>query len=264
MISFAPLPTPLVPARMWERLEREHHAWIMFPDEHNEETANSAAKALLSPVEINRYQRYRRAQDRLLFLVAHAGVRSALSHYGDISAKDWDFSTSPQGRPEIANKDAPPGLRFNLSHTAGMAVVLVHRDKDAGVDVERLHRVKDLTSMSKMVFSPEEQADFASCSQAEQPERFLRYWTLKEAYTKARGMGLKLPLQEFSFELGHSPEFFPPRISFAPGFPDSPQQWHFLTTKMSGTHFLAIATREKKQPPGAALFFRHPLNTGFL
>ena len=132
------------------------------------------------------------------------------------------------------------GLRFNLSHTDGLVVCLVAVEREIGVDVEHTARAGSVgIEIAERFSSPSEVAELRSLPFADQRSRFFDYWTLKEAYIKARGLGLHLPLDQFSFHLGLTPVTpereptrqhgapgpgpAPPiRISFGPRIPDDP------------------------------------------
>ena len=113
-----------------------------------------------------------------------------------------------------------PVLRFNISHTNGLVALAVARGHRVGLDVEAVTRpvLEDI---------PERQRS-----------RFFDYWTLKEAYIKARGMGLALPLDQFAFALAPGS---PPAIRFAAGFDDDPTRWQFWQAWPTPTHRLSLA-----------------------
>ena len=106
-----------------------------------------------------------------------------------------------------------PPVRFNLSHTDGLAVCAVVLKHDIGVDVEHRQRRVVSENIARRFFSPSEVREFESLPERMQQDRFFQYWTLKESYIKARGMGLSIPLEKFSFHLLKNK---PIRISFDP------------------------------------------------
>lgn len=197
-------------------------------------------EGLLSDEETQRHRRFVRARDRDLFLVAHALVRTTLSRYLAISPTAWEFATGERGRPEISS---PPGtgLRFNLSHTPGRAVCAVTRDRDIGVDVERLSRVTDPLHVADRFFAPTEVVGLRALSEAQQRQRFFELWTLKESYIKARGLGLAIPLHHFWFA---APSGDPVTISFAPELRDDPQTWQFRVVERGPEYALALGVRQ--------------------
>ncbi len=201
---------------------------------------DSEALALLSADELARTRRFRRPEDRLLFSQAHIAVRQTLSRYAPIPPQDWRFEAGEYGRPEVANLDAPEGLRFNLSHTPGMLAIVVNRSFDAGVDTEGIGRVGDLAAMARTSFSDAEQVALLALPSAEQLRRFTQTWTLKESFIKAMGTGLTTPLRSFSFDLST-----PGSIGFdcAPALDSNPSAWSFSLNQTSSDHVLATASR---------------------
>ena len=155
-------------------------------------------------------------------------VRTALSHHGGIDPRDWSFGAGEHGRPFIAGP-VQPDLDFNLTHTEGMIVCLVASIPGAGVDVEFLPRRNDTAGVARHFFAPQEQAGL--------PERFFDYWTLKEAYIKARGKGLALPLDGFWFDISGAE----PVIAFDERIPDDPARWRFQTLSLSPEHLCSVA-----------------------
>jgi 4'-phosphopantetheinyl transferase len=161
-------------------------------------------------------------------LLSRMLVRTALSHHTDVDPRAWQFGAGEHGRPFIAGLK-PPALDFNLTHTEGMIACLVASVPGIGVDVEFLPRKNDTAGVAKHFFAPQEQAGL--------PERFFDYWTLKEAYIKARGKGLALPLDGFWFDLSGEE----PVIAFDERIPDDPARWRFQTLRLSPDHLCSVA-----------------------
>jgi 4'-phosphopantetheinyl transferase len=165
------------------------------------------ALALLSQEERARHDRFVHARDRRDFAAAHALLRRVLSTYDDTSPAAWAFEATPAGKPRIARREAGgPGLTFSLSHTRGFVACAVARGMDVGVDVESIDRGADGREIARRYFSAAEAARLDACPDAERAARFVELWTLKEAYVKAIGEGLSVPLDGFSFafdEAGH-------------------------------------------------------------
>ena len=199
--------------------------------------------ALLSEEEHGRLGAFRFERDRRQFLLAHALVRSTLSRHTGRDPRAWRFVSNRWGRPEIDRPRAFRGLRFNLSHTRGLVAVLVAWEHEVGVDVEETTRPHAGLEIADRYFSAQEAAALRALPPAEQGERFLEYWTLKEAYIKARGMGLSLPLDRFSF----APRPSPPTITFAAPSDDDPEAWQFGQLRPSASHLLAWAIRRQRR-----------------
>jgi 4'-phosphopantetheinyl transferase len=211
------------------------------------ETANPAArakleayKALLSKDEHERMARFVFDRDRRAFLITRALVRTTLSRYCRVTPEHWRFIANVHGRPEILERPAGvPDLRFNISHTDGLIACAVTIGREVGVDVENISRTL-LHDVAGRHFAPDEVSDLRKLPDDEQKRVFFDYWTLKEAYIKARGFGLALPLGDFAFKLKPPA---PPVIVFEPALEDDPATWQFLQAWPTPRHRLGLAVR---------------------
>jgi 4'-phosphopantetheinyl transferase len=227
--------------------EGEAHVWLARPDEIRDPALLDRYRAILDAGELERHGRGRSEAIRRLFLVSHALVRTSLARYADISPESFEFSEGEHGRPEISSPDLHPRLRFNLSHTQGLAACIVAREIDCGVDVERVGRVKDLGGMARRVFSETERADLDALPEAAQQGRFTDYWALKEAYVKARGKGFQLPMRKISMQIGDDDRV---AIAFASGFGDEPRDWQLALSRPGpghGEYRLGVAMRRGRR-----------------
>lgn len=209
------------------------HIWYVFSERVN----NPSLEELLSPDERARKERFLQAKDRQQHVIARALVRTTLSRYADVRPEAWTFATNRYGRPEIASPDVGP-LRFNLSHTKGLVACIVAWDREIGIDVENLERPTDYVELAQRFFAPSEAAVVAGLPPERQREAFFDFWTLKESYIKARGMGLALPLGDFAFRLAD-----PVTIDFTGSIVDDPASWRFERLRPSASHKLAAAMR---------------------
>jgi 4'-phosphopantetheinyl transferase len=159
-------------------------------------------ECVLGPAELEQMRRFRFDPDRESYRAAHALARMALSSVEpEIQPRDWVFEYDARGRPEIAHRADLPRLRFNLSHTRGMAACIVTHGIDCGVDVESVERCRGLNHLARTVLAPAELPALTGAPEAEQALLFSRFWTLKEAYSKGLGLGLSLPFERIVFEL---------------------------------------------------------------
>lgn len=191
--------------------------------------------------ERQRWQGFRFARHRTLFLCAHALLRRTLSRCAPVEPAAWRFVRQPHGRPVVAGPAAGRHLSFSLSHTEGLAACLVTLHPCAGVDVEAVgsaHLATAVDGLAATVLTDAERAELAAAPSAERPERFYRHWTLKEAYAKARGLGLQLDLQTVSFGLGSAGHI----AARLPAGDDS-DAWTFLQRSVVPGHVLAAAVR---------------------
>lgn len=210
--------------------------WLCSPCPITEEQRR-AYESLLSYMERERLVKFVSDSARDQFLFSHALLRTALSNYCDASPESWEFYVGSYGKPYIARPEAFRYLQFNISHTNGLVVCAVSGGVEIGVDVENLHRHIDLLSLSPQVFSLSETEILRSLKDIERRRRFFKLWTLKEAYIKARAMGLAIPLNSFEFEI--STEI--PRIYFSNPSMDIPEHWHFFQAFPTNAHSLALA-----------------------
>lgn len=196
---------------------------------------------LLSPDEHQRMARFVFERDRHRFLLTRALARTMLSRYAAVvPPAAWQFTANIHGRPEILNRPAGvPDLRFNISHTDGLIACAVTIGREVGVDVEHVGR-RLTHDVAARFFAPAEVADLQALPEDEQARLFFDYWTLKEAYIKARGFGLALPLGDFAFHL--SPDRAP-AITFEPSLQDDPATWQFTQDWPTPRHRLGLAIR---------------------
>lgn len=216
------------------------HVWLADPNEVTDPAHQARCLALLSADERAQHARFHFARDRHLYLVAHALVRCTLSRYAAVAPAAWRFVATPHGRPELAPGVCPLPLRFNLSHTHGQVAVAVTLVRDVGVDVESHDRPGDPVASAADYFAPAELDALRALPAAARTERFFVYWTLKEAYIKARGLGLSLPLELFAFDVADPG---PIAVAFTPPLVDDPAAWHFERARPTPRHFLACAAR---------------------
>jgi 4'-phosphopantetheinyl transferase len=194
----------------------------------------------LTEEERARAGRFLHAADRERFVIGRWLARATLSRYAAVAPRDWPLVIDERGRPHLAPQ--PPGtpdLRFNLSHTPGLVACAVTVGRELGVDVEYTGR-RLLHDVPERFFSAREVADLRARAESEQHSVFFDYWTLKESYIKARGLGLALPLRHFSFLLDGTDS---PTVAFAPELDDDPASWQFALFRPTDSHRLAVAVR---------------------
>ena len=185
-------------------------------------------------------------EGRHLFGVSHTLVRTTLSRYSEIPPGEWRFVKNAHGKPSIdPDLDSSP-LRFSLAHTRGLAVVAVTERADVGADVERADRIVDAAKLSSRFFSPEEAAALQEMPPDRLRGRFFLYWTLKESYIKARGLGLSLPLASFSFRLAGECPF---RIDFSGDDPRDPGEWRFAALRPLPQYVAAVGVAPGRPGP---------------
>ncbi len=216
------------------------------------QAAIEAQRSLLSREELVRCSRFLTEPLRRDFAIAHAQVRAALSVYVDVPLRDWEFGRTEMGRPFVTS---PRGhlLEFSSSHTTGLVSCAVALARDVGVDAEWLGRSPgDMEAIAGRRFAPAEAANVASQAAPERHRRILDFWTLKEAYAKARGLGLSLPFDRFAFQLDGGEV----TVAFSPEIEDDADRWCFSRFAPTPVHLIAVAATRQD---GAVRFRVRPM-----
>jgi 4'-phosphopantetheinyl transferase len=157
---------------------------------------------ILAPQERERAARFRFAEHRRHFIVCRGTLREILSPYLGLKPARIAFAYNAHGKPRLCDSDVRlPDVRFNVSHSGGWALQAVTRGRDVGVDIERMDARFANDQIPERFFSPREVAHLRALPAVRQTEAFFRCWTRKEAYIKARGLGLALPLDSFDVSL---------------------------------------------------------------
>ena len=229
-----------------ERLERDEvRVWTAVPESIDDPVVLDAYEVLESGDERARRLRLHFDRDRHERLVSNALVRTTLSRYADVEPGKWVFERNEHGRPDPASGQCELPLRYNLSHTKGLVACAVTLGREIGVDVECIERRGDAVAIADRYFAPAECRELRACPAERRRERFFEYWTLKESYIKARGLGLRIPLRRFAFHLA---EGHPIRISFDAELEDDACDWQFALFRPEPTHVMAVAVRRGRGP----------------
>jgi len=226
--------TKLPPVRF---SENQVDIWCArLPDEWDSSLSDSYRK-ILTPEETERYARFAFEKDRRQFLLTRALVRDVLSRYLGVEPAALVFARNEYGKPALAEPLGCP-VTFSLSHTKGLSVCAVASEQMIGVDVESLQRTPGHQDIPKRFFATSEVAFLESVDKPQKSTEFLRLWTLKEAFIKARGLGLSIPLNSFEVEMITGG---PPCVSFSDGNHGNASDWQFLQIRLGRTFHIAIA-----------------------
>lgn len=222
------------------------HVWYASPEALSDPLIATHAGSLLSENERLRAARFLFERDHLTYVAAHALCRIALSAHQDVAPSAWRFVAGDHGRPEIVAPSSP--LRFNLSHTRGLVACAVVETRDIGVDVESLDRGAPL-EIAERYLAPAELRALRELPTLEQPRRFFQYWTLKESYIKARGLGLSIPLDRVTMILTNEDTA---TVQLDPDVGNDSEAWQLAHREASPSHALAVclhkARREERYP----------------
>ena len=196
---------------------RDVHVWRVDLDAAG--PTGLAIAPRLPAEERTRAERYRFARDRERFLAGRAALRGVLAAYVGGAPEGVALGQSPFGKPFLLGED---GLQFNLAHSESCALLAVARGRRIGVDVEALRLGESGMDVARRFFAPAEVARLTAIPVEARALGFVRCWTRKEAYVKARGDGLSLPLQQFQVPL--SPDATRALLASVDG-PDEVARW---------------------------------------
>jgi 4'-phosphopantetheinyl transferase len=158
-------------------------------------------RPLLAPDECARADRFHFARDRNRFIVARGSLRTILGAYLQQEPAQLSFSYSQYGKPALADELAGNQLTFNLSHANELALIAVTRERGLGVDIEFIRPQFASEEIAERFFSDHEVAALRTLPEPAQSEAFFNCWTRKEAYIKAIGEGMSMPLNQFHVSL---------------------------------------------------------------
>lgn len=156
---------------------------------------------MLSPDEQTRAARFHFARDRRRFASTRAVLRTLLSAYLGSEPQKVTFAYAGRGKPSLKSQNSAESMEFNVSHSADVALLAFARGRRLGVDVEQIRDNLDPLAIARRYFSAPEQSQLAALAPDERYAGFFRCWTRKEAYIKALGDGLSLPLDSFDVSL---------------------------------------------------------------
>jgi 4'-phosphopantetheinyl transferase len=155
---------------------------------------------MLSPDENERAARFRFPEHRRRFVIARGRLRQLLAAYLEVLPREVGFAYSEAGKPELAAVHTRD-ICFNVSHSREIAVFAFAIGRKVGVDVEYIRYDVDVEEIPPRFFSQMEQQTLAALQGQQKFEGFFNCWTRKEAYVKAVGSGLSLPLRDFDVSL---------------------------------------------------------------
>jgi 4'-phosphopantetheinyl transferase len=188
--------------RSFQLASDEVHIWCASLDVPPETSAR--LYATLTPDERTRSARFQFARDQQRFIVARGVLRSLLGRYLQTEPSQIRFVYNEFGKPDLSLEFASR-LKFNLSHSAGLALIAIAAASHVGVDLEYIRTQSDYVDIARHFFSAAEVGYLTRLPSQLCAETFLSCWTKKEAYLKARGQGLAVPLNSFSVPLATDP-----------------------------------------------------------
>jgi 4'-phosphopantetheinyl transferase len=208
------------PPDTWTLDETAVHVWLVITEQMAPYTGRLAT--LLAADERHRAERFHFARDRQRFIVAHGLLRVLLGSYLGYPPDRLEFVSGPHGKPALAGATGASSLRFNLSHAHGRVLYAVTDRRKIGVDIEELRELPDAEQIAERFFSAREREAWHAVPAHEKNAAFLACWARKEAYLKAIGTGLAMPLD--GFEVSLAPDE-PARLVEVRGDPQEAPRW---------------------------------------
>jgi len=179
-------------------------------------------RRVLCSTELERFARFHFRRHRDRYVVRHGAVRCILAAYLCVPPPEVRFQAGGYGKPEIVDAKNHSKLKFNLSHSGDVALVAVTAGLRIGIDVERVRSDASCVGIAERYFCEGEIAKLKEFPADQQTEAFFDCWTRKEAYVKARGEGLSMPLDSFEVTFGARA---PALVTVAAAKPDEIEFW---------------------------------------
>jgi len=197
-----------------------------------------ASSEVLSADELDKAAQFHFEKDRNQYIAARAILRHIIGQYERIPADKVAFSYNTFGKPILEHSS----LRFNVSHSGGLALLAFARNKNVGVDIERIRRDFASRELAGQFFSQEEIGALRSLPVQSQTAAFFACWTRKEAFIKGHGSGLSLPLHKFVVSLDAPARLL--RTDFDPAAID---QWTLHDLAVGDKFVAALAVEGKPE-----------------
>ncbi len=175
------------------------HVWRANLDQPAQIREQLAAS--LSADELQRAERFYFDRDRHRFAVGRGILRTILARYLNKEPRELEFCYGSRGKPALATAEREGRLCFNVSHSGGLALYAIARDREVGIDVEQIREMPDAVAIAARFFSERENAALRAGAAEQRLQAFFHAWTRKEAYLKAIGDGLAQPLSSVEVSL---------------------------------------------------------------
>ena len=217
------------------------HIWEVELDAVSDQV--TTLRKTLSKSEVERADRFLHARARDRFVLGRGIARTLLGGYLEVSPRELSFSYSESGKPSIDSANAP-NIRFNLSHSGSVALVGVTRGREIGVDVEEADRRVSDERIARRFFASSEVEQLDALPESERRLGFLRCWTRKEAYVKARGEGM-LSTPPNSYAVSLAPEV--PALLHVDGqSADAIARWRLEDLSENGRYIAAVCAEAER------------------
>ena len=216
-----------------------------------EESATKRLRALLSIEEVARADRFYFPHLQAYYTTARGVLRILLGRLSGRDAAELKFAYAHHGKPYLPDSD----LQFNVSHSGSLALIAIARDRQVGVDIERVRDLPDGEAVARRFFAPAEVFEYLSVPENRRAEAFYNGWTRKEAFIKAVGDGLSYPLHRFTVRLGPGA---PARLLSIETDPEAADRWKLVALSPGeGYTGALIAERQDWKPECLEFGFNH-------
>jgi len=176
----------------------EVHVWRVSLDIS---TLSERLRGILSADELERAGRLYFERDQRRFIATRAILRKILGRYLGVQPHDLRFEYTANGKPVLSTNPGCRAISFNLSHSGSFALYAITRDRNIGIDVERVRGDIDVEQISRRYFSQREISSLKRVHKNKRYALFFQYWTRKEAFTKATGQGISFPMEQCDVSL---------------------------------------------------------------
>ncbi|MGF1566910.1 MAG: 4'-phosphopantetheinyl transferase family protein [Nodosilinea sp.] len=232
------------------------HIWAIATAALDQPSLEDLAQGLAAQ-ELAKLQALTHPLSRRNFLVSRGCLRYLLSHYSSQPRHSLGIDYGSHGKPELKPGDRDPGsdsnpwrtaLQFNLSHSGNWLVIALSPGLPLGVDVEQVRPLSRLPQLCQRCLTPAEAQSVLSQPPAQADQRFLQYWTSKEAYTKALGLGLRFPLNQIELVIEPGPPVMVPVPVIIRSHPGNGSHWWVCQWQLAPNYLAALAV--KLRSPG--------------
>ena len=225
------------------------HVWSLRTTEASRAVV-SKLERFLTPDERIRAERFRFENLRHSFVLTRGALRVLLGRYLQVPPAKIQIAYGSKGKPRLAE---PELATFNVSHSGGLAVFGFAASCEIGIDVEEIHPLADMLDIAQRFFCPAETAEVISLPANQRERAFFRCWTRKEAYIKAVGEGLSVPLDSFQVTLRPGE---PAKIIHLAGDANAARTWRLCDLELSPGYVGALAYHGLERP----LHLLQPIN----
>lgn len=223
------------------QLQREVHVWPV--ELQAPQGLIDCARSLLTEAEKERADHFRTPQSQNEFVLSRSILRTLLSHFLHSLPERVGITYSEHGKPRLADQSSR--IRFNLCHSGQIAAYAVTWDCELGIDVEQSHPGSEMEEIAKRFFSPAERYEIGNLPEIQRATAFFSCWVRKEAYAKALGGGLSIPLN--SFRVSAMPSSMRPLVSVR-GDDAEAGEWTIQDFSPAPGYLGAIAFRNHERP----------------